>query len=87
MPSLLRLFIATRGARFAAVVLLVLFAVPSRAAVNTLNLGAHYDATAANINFRVSSSRATTPSAATSWSKCSCRNWLLASAPNASRAR
>ena len=59
MRSLFRLFIATRGLRLVALALLVLFAGPSQAAINTLNLGAHYDATQANINFRVYSSRAT----------------------------
>lgn len=39
--------------------LCALHATPARAALNALNLGAKYDATQANINFRVYSSRAT----------------------------
>ena len=45
--------------RRAALMLLILLAGPAWAGINTLNLGARYDATSANINFKVYSSRAT----------------------------
>jgi glycogen operon protein len=45
--------------RAALLVLLLSLAAPCMAAINALTLGARYDATAANINFRVYSSRAT----------------------------
>ena len=59
MQSLFRLVIAMLSVRFVMFTSLLLFAGTPQAAINTLNLGGHYDATQANIDFRVYSSRAT----------------------------
>ena len=58
MPHALSLPRALRALCLAALAWLLL-AAPAQAAINALSLGGRYDATAANINFRVFSSRAT----------------------------
>jgi isoamylase len=54
-----RFFLLAHGLRAVLLVGLCWLAVPAAAAINALNLGAHYDATQSNIDFRVISTRAT----------------------------